>query len=295
MPLDKKAIQDRLKKFDFSGLFTQELGWDWHTTRLPVAVDGKTWSLEPIAEKRGFQVFHCPALAGDSIPDYSTRCKIEIQVSKSAHEHIIIFTDPNKTIQKWQWVRREMGRPLARREFDFAKGHTGELLAQRLDAIAVDLAEEDDLTLVDVTRRARKAFDVDKITKRFFDRFKAEHGAFLKFIKGITAQGDSEWYASLMLNRLMFVYFIQKRGFLDGDVDYLRNRLNLIRQQKGEDKFHSFYRYFLLRPFPRRPGATSRRSKDRTRRSSRCRAVPQRGALRCPCPGGDLSRNPDRR
>ena len=28
-----------------------------------------------------------------------------------------------------------------------------------------------------------------------------------------------------MLNRLMFVYFIQKKGFLDGDPDYLRNRL----------------------------------------------------------------------
>ena len=35
----------------------------------------------------------------------------------------------------------------------------------------------------------------------------------------------SDWYASVMLNRLMFIYFIQKKGFLDGDRDYLRNRL----------------------------------------------------------------------
>ena len=28
-----------------------------------------------------------------------------------------------------------------------------------------------------------------------------------------------------MLNRLMFVYFIQRKGFLDGDPDYLRNKL----------------------------------------------------------------------
>ena len=27
-----------------------------------------------------------------------------------------------------------------------------------------------------------------------------------------------------MLNRLMFIYFIQKKGFLDGDPDYLRQR-----------------------------------------------------------------------
>ena len=31
-----------------------------------------------------------------------------------------------------------------------------------------------------------------------------------------------------MLNRLMFIYFIQKKGFLDGDPDYLRNRLQAV-------------------------------------------------------------------
>ena len=31
-----------------------------------------------------------------------------------------------------------------------------------------------------------------------------------------------------MLNRMMFVYFVQKQGFLDGDPDYLRNRLRRV-------------------------------------------------------------------
>jgi len=52
-----------------------------------------------------------------------------------------------------------------------------------------------------------------------------------------------------MLNRLMFVYFIQRKGFLDGDSDYLRSRLNRMRKEHGKDKFFSFYRYFLLRLF----------------------------------------------
>ena len=37
-----------------------------------------------------------------------------------------------------------------------------------------------------------------------------------------------------MLNRLMFVYFIQRKGFLDGDRDYLRNRLNRCQQETGQ-------------------------------------------------------------
>ncbi len=52
-----------------------------------------------------------------------------------------------------------------------------------------------------------------------------------------------------MLNRLMFVYFIQKKGFLDGDPDYLRNRLRLTQQRRGAGAFLSFYRHFLLRLF----------------------------------------------
>src|SRR6266700_2011203 len=81
--------------------------------------------------------------------------------------------------------------------------------------------------------------------------------AFLTFMEGITSQADREWYASLMLNRLMFVYFIQRQGFLDtkkpgaldGDPNYLSNRLKMMQEQHGKDTFHTFYRYFLLRLF----------------------------------------------
>ena len=52
-----------------------------------------------------------------------------------------------------------------------------------------------------------------------------------------------------MLNRMMFIYFIQKRGFLDGDRDYLRHRLEAVRRRRGAGAFHSFYRLFLLRLF----------------------------------------------
>ena len=111
----------------------------------------------------------------------TTTCagKIERQVAKLAHEHIIIYTDAAKTVQKWQWVRRDPGRPLACREVGFDKGQTGEALVQKLQLLAVDLDEEESLSLVDVTRRARQAFDVDRVTKRFYDRFKTEHARFL--------------------------------------------------------------------------------------------------------------------
>jgi hypothetical protein len=99
---------------------------------------------------------------------------------------------------------------------------------------------------------------VERVTKRFYDRFKAEHAKFFQFITGITDRVDHEWYASVLLNRLMFVYFIQRKGFLDGDTEYLRNRLNRMQADHGKDKFYSFYRYVLLRLFHEGLGGRTR-------------------------------------
>jgi hypothetical protein len=244
MKIDVTAVRKCLKSFDFKTLFREHLGWDNHQAQLDIPVDGTTVRLNALAQKRGFVAFLCP-----SIPDRPTRLKIDHQITKSAREHFVIYADQSSGQQIWQWVRREPGKPLASRDHRFSVSQSGDPLIQRLDQIAVSLDEEEKITVVDVAGRARAAFDVDKVTKKFYDRFKSEYAAFLKFIKGIKADADLQWYTSLMLNRLMFVYFIQKKGFLDGDLDYLRNRLALVQQAKGKDKFQSFYRYFLVRLF----------------------------------------------
>lgn len=244
MKLDVAAVRTCLKSFDFGTLFREHLGWDNHQGTLEVCVDSNTIRLGAVAQKRGFVAFLCAV-----IPDRTTRLKIDNRVTKSVREHFVIYTDQAAGRQVWHWVRREPGKPLASRDHRFDASQSGDPLIQRLSQIAVSLDEEEEITVVGVAGRARAAFDVDKVTKRFYDRFKAEHAAFLKLIKGIKSDEDLQWYTSLMLNRLMFVYFIQKKGFLDGDADYLRNRLAMVQKIKGTDKFHSFYRYFLLRLF----------------------------------------------
>jgi len=192
MPIDRKAVLDRLKQFDFSGLFTQELGWDWHKGALTVSVDSTDLQLQAIAQKRGMAAYHLPVSANCHIPDYSLRRKIEHQVAKAAHEHLIIFTDPARTTQIWQWVKREPGKPAACREHQLHHHQSGEALIQKLQVIAFTLDEEENLTLPDVTRRARAGFDVERVTKKFYDQFQKEHAVFLKFITGITEIADHE-------------------------------------------------------------------------------------------------------
>ncbi len=244
MRIDVAAVRQCLKAFDFRTLFREHLGWDNHQAQLDVPVGGAIVSLSAIAQKRGFVAFVCP-----QIPDRATRLKIDHQVTKSAREHFVVYADEGTGQQVWQWVRREPGKPLASRDHRFEVSQSGDPLIQRLDQLAVSMEEEETITVVDVAGRARAAFDVDKVTKKFYDRFKTEHAAFQKLVTGIASNADLQWYTSLMLNRLMFVYFIQKKGFLDGDTDYLRGRLALVREARGKDEFQSFYRYFLLRLF----------------------------------------------
>ncbi len=250
MPLDHTRARHYLQRFDLPGLFTQVLGWEHLQLRpVPLQVDGTTYLLHPVAEKRGVQVFRSSADGGGAVPPYAVRRRIEQQLAKVAFEHLIIFVDPKETQQVWQWVKREPGRPIACREHTYFKGQRGDVLLQKLERVTFRVSEEELLTLPGVVERLGDALDKDHVTKQFYERFKKEHLDFIGFIDGIREQGDREWYASIMLNRLMFVYFIQQKGFLDGDLDYLRNRLKRLRAERGDGEFHTFYRYFLRRLF----------------------------------------------
>ena len=248
MTTNAEQLRPYLQAFDFNNLFVSGLGWNhYRAAPLRIAIDGFTYELKPVAEKAGFAVFVCGPDADGAVAPYPIRRRIEHQVARRAFEHLIIFTDAQRTTQIWQWVKREAGKTAAYREMQYRAGQSGNPLLQRIQAIAVTLEEElQGVGIAEVVSRVRRALDIERVTRRFYDRFKGELTAFQSFIEGITAQGDREWYASLMLNRMMFVYFIQKQGFLDGDINYLRNRLQMVQAQAGEGRYQQFYQMFLL-------------------------------------------------
>lgn len=249
MKLEIERARALLDAFDFQRLFIDEMGWDNHAASLTVDVEGDSFALNACAQKRGVVVWRMASAPGCRLPDREVRKKIERQVARTTLEHLIIFTDSAKREQIWCWARREAGKPVAVLEHFWRVGSANRAFLQKLEAITFTFAEEGGLGLIDVTNRLRSALDVERVTKRFFDQFTKEHKAFLGFISGIEDVADKEWYASLMLNRLMFIYFMQKKGFLNGESDYLRTRLAKCQAEKGKDAFYSFYRYFLIRLF----------------------------------------------
>jgi hypothetical protein len=224
------------------------MGWNNDKTAQHIVIDNFTYDLHAVAEKRGFKILICNPAKEGIIPDYNTRKKIETKVTRLFQEHLIIFIDAKKREQIWQLVVRQTGKPAKITETRYHISQDPELLFQRAAGIFFEMDEEDNITIVDVTKRVAENFhqNNEKVTKQFYESFKKQHTSFLSFIKGIDAKADKDWYASVMLNRLMFCYFIQKKGFLDKNKNYLRHKLDLCKEKKGKDKFYSFYRSFLL-------------------------------------------------
>ena len=247
MQINLPEIRQYLKASAFESIFIEELGWDYHTQVLSVTVDETDYQLTAIAQKRGLVVFQCTASLDGQIPNYTTRRKIQKQVAKSVHEHFIIYTDAQRKTQVWQWVKHETGKPTASREHRYQITQSGDSLIQKLKTLAFGLEEEEQLTLPDVTGRVQAGFDVEKVTRRFYEHFKREHTAFLNFLKGIPDEEMQRGYASVMLNRLMFIYFIHKKGFLDNDDNYLRTKLaeNQAASAAAPPSSNRYYKEFL--------------------------------------------------
>lgn len=247
MPNEITLIKQHIQNFTLGDLFVEELGWNRVRRVAPfsVVVGDEKFVVETLCEKSGFQVFVCKA---DEVPDANVRLKIERNLDSRSIERLVVFQ--SETEQLWEWMRREPNLPIKPYRESFRRGSSGERLAQKVKQLSFSIDEETQgILTTDVARRASSAFYAERITKSFYNHFKDAHKKFCEQIKGIANEEEQNWYASLMLNRLMFAYFIQFKGFLDGNQNYLTDKLAEMKRDFGTDKFYSFYRKFLLRLF----------------------------------------------
>lgn len=265
MSIDHARFHKLLSDFKLEALFN-ELGWDHPTLKSQtITVNGDSFTLSQVANKRGVAVLRCSPDAHGNIPARTVLLKIEREAAKIAHEHLLVFADAAQSTLTWLWVARAPGQPTSTRTHTWHKGQSSEALRQKLGQIVWALDQEDAITLTTVITGLKRAFDRDRVSRSFYDSFKAQHDTFADFIQGLSDVADRAWYASLMLNRLMFVYFIQKKGFLDGNESYLTDHLAIVQASAGKGKFHSFYRQFLRRLFHEGLGlARAARSADLT-------------------------------
>ena len=247
----RSTFNQYIKEGDFKGLFITEMGWNRFRGQAeiqPIEIDDIEYCMTTIAERNGFQIISCPV---NSIPTTTTCKKIDYRLRRNANDYICVFYIPDSEHHQWMApIKTVEKRDVVTVEYETA--NKADFLFSKIDALSFELGET--TTIVDVKERIQGSFAVnsEKITKDFYAGFKKEHKAFADFITGIDDHivtkdnRNKQWYTSVMLNRLMFCYFIQKKGFLNGDPDYLQHKLQWVRKEQGEDRFfQSFYRGFL--------------------------------------------------
>ncbi|NCS10856.1 MAG: ATP-binding protein [Microcystis aeruginosa G13-09] len=249
MSLNFSRTRDLLSNFQFGELFIEELGWSHPRGKksLPVTIENQEYSCQRIAEVSGVVVLE---VSREDIPDSQTRQEIQRQVTERIAENLLIFVDSKRTRSLWYWVKREGSKSYIRDHL-YIKGQPGDLFLSKLAELVLDITdfEEGEPSVVEIAKLLQKGFDIEKITKKFYQEFQREHLQFLPFIQGIDResgseallQADRKWYTSVILNRLMFVYFLQRKGFIDNDFNYLQNQFQAS-QRRGENLF---YRQFL--------------------------------------------------
>src|SRR5579883_1030740 len=201
MSADIQQIKKCLKSFDereLSRLFREVLGWDWLPENLPpIEYKGKQYTFAVLAHKRYFKVYlhTCES----DIPPLSDLRQLDEKLVIQAEAHLTIFLDAKHENQLWLWINRQGNRAIAY-PTRLNKRQTGELLAQKVSYLYVDLDEEEknDLTLADIINRVTRGFDVEKVTQKFYDGFQRLHDEFLKHIRNIPEEAveDRKWYTS---------------------------------------------------------------------------------------------------
>ena len=239
--------QSVLRSFEAEGLrgvFVNELGWEAPPVGAEVfttEVEEERFSASVVASLKGYFIY---AVTVARKPSRAAMSRVDHHLAELAPERLEVFQAPDAWV--WHWPRRTNAGTITFETETTLPNTLPTFLAQRLVGLEFSIAElRKGVTLVDVRDRVHGNFDVSGVTKRFYDRFAQEQIGLATAIGGLPKQLQLE-YSTTLLNRLMFLYFLQKKEFLNGNPNYLEETLEAVRELKGHDRYYTFYRDALL-------------------------------------------------
>jgi type I restriction-modification system DNA methylase subunit len=102
--------------------------------------------------------------------------------------------------------------------------------------------------LLDIRKLHEQAFDVEAVTKKFFEQYHRVFNSVQQLIQGFTDLEQKRLFTQRLFNRLMFIAFIQKKGWLkfQGDTNYLTALWNAYRKSRSDESNFYLERLELL-------------------------------------------------
>ncbi len=241
-------VQNAYRDHGVEWIFNNLLNWNT-SSRLntSIIVDGTSFQVETSRELAGFKILTATC---DFNPQPSELRAIDKKLSKLFPERLVIVTGSNQT--NWVWPKKLSSGSASIEVWSHDKESLPTFLSQKMAGLA--FSEKDirsGLTIGQVASKVKGQFDSTKITNAFFDDFSKQHAALADSITGLSDLAARQSYASTILNRLMFIYFLQKKEFLNGDANYLNNCFKAIQELRKKEPFYNFYRDLLRKLFQR--------------------------------------------
>lgn len=240
-----QLVKETHEQKGLQAVFRDVLGWDTTSgqeetfaTSLPAVKGQKLASL-----LNGVVVFSFDFSDQKSVSP-SFQKEISRAVGVRYAERLIVINNQDSTT--WLWPKKTSSGTLTHEKLIVPANSLPLFLAQRLAALRFTAEDHmRGISVQELREKLRGSFDTSTVTKKFYDRFKNQHQELAASIKGLS-QDDAGSYATLLLNRLMFIYFLQKKEFLNSDPNYLRTCLRKLQELDQSVNFYNFYRDLLL-------------------------------------------------
>ncbi len=203
-------------------------------------------SLRIIGDAAGFPVifFKKKKFEEDDIDKQLIRLEREL-IKKLPPEHqdacIVVATSPD--FKRVHFINaKRIGNRLILRRYLIGKDQNMRTAAERLSFLKLtDVSQWDK-----VLEKVEEAFDREEVTEKFFKDFEK----IFRVIKNEFIQDQNieehlaHQFLHAFLNRLMFIYYVQRKGWLaDGDIEFIKTLWNLY--QEGDYPDDTFYEVWL--------------------------------------------------
>jgi len=234
MPTDEQRVQDilrRMSRLDDARELFSELNYapahdllprrDWGEAAKTALADDP----QVIAAHDDFQVIYC-RLAHPGLPRTDERQVVNRLLQNHPYA---LFLFSNSAQSDWHFLNVKYDQEVERRRLfrRIAVGRDERLrtATERINKLDLEKVQRDlrHIPPLTIQKTHDDAFDVEPVTREFYKKYREVFEAVEPAIQGIPEPERRRLFAQRLFNRLMFLAFVQKKGWLrfGGSTDYL--------------------------------------------------------------------------
>jgi len=246
-------------------LFCEDLGWGSprgltpRRLQLPSPFSCEVQAV-PVAQMSSLPVY-CVEWPQERLPGVTARRAVQKALAPMSAEHLVCYVTQDGRQLAFTWARKRLDGKIELRTLPYEVGSPARTTVERLEKLAFRLSELEagEPPVTTVIDRLNAAFSVETVTQQFFADYRHIFADLQRQLldalppqqRSVEAIAWAHDYALQLLNRLMFLYFIQRKGWLGDNPHFLRHFWESYKRsgQPGNTFFSQWLRVLFFEAF----------------------------------------------